>query len=438
MITETYTLIRTIKKLYPVQQFFKNRYFPDGKVYYSEKVLLEMKKQGRKIAPFVVPIVGGITMESEGYRAEEMDAPYIIPKMPITAKELEKKAFGENPNSGRTPEQRENEIEAEHLDDLRKAIYIRHEAMCTEIITTGQLLMKHYANAEDAANDKNADLKELRYFDDTFDNKYKLPKPFSEMTTSEKIKLLYQMSTILKKRGFRATDLVMTADVSMELMTDEKFLDFYDKARVNMGDIDQKEMPDGVVNNGTINVNGVLLTMFTYDNEFEDLDGEVKEMIPKGTLALLHPGLGETVYAQVTFVKDGKFKTYAEKIVPRIVADEKNNMVEVQTFSRPVPYPFHTDSWLVANIYDETDAVSYKASVPVTAPLQQAEEQEDTNAPKTEEEIAAIRTKAPLIEYGKSIGMTDEQVNDSMNLTELKEAVLNYQEEHYQEDGNNA
>lgn len=428
MVTETRKLIRTVKKLYPVVQFFKNRYFPDGPVYYSQKVLIETKNKGRKIAPFVVPVVGGIVMETEGYRAREIEAPYIAPKMPITAKELEQKAFGESPESDRTPENRENEIEAEHLDDLRQSILRRMESMCTSIITDGRIVMNHYASAEDAATNTNPDVKLLQFYDAHFENRYKMGKPFADMTASEKIMELYKMAAKLKKRGFKATDIVMTADVSMLLMTDEKFLDFYDKSKVNIGSIDQKEIPDGVTYNGSININGIVMSMFTYDNDFEDLDGAIKEMLPAGTIAFLHPEMGETVYAQVTFVKDGNFRSYADKIVPRVVADEKNNMMEVQTFSRPVPYPFHWDSWLVANIYD-----TESSSVSESDTTDQESGEEITL--KTAEEINAMTTKASLIEYGKYIGMTDEQVNDSMLVADLKTAILNYQEETYPESG---
>ena len=143
MVFETYTLIRTIKKMYPVIQFLKDRYFPDGKTFYSEKALIETKKKGRMVAPFVVPVVGGIPMERDGYRAYEVEAPYIAPKIPITAKDLERKAFGESPESGRSPEERENELEAECVDDLRNAILRRFEAMCGELLLSGKVLMKH-------------------------------------------------------------------------------------------------------------------------------------------------------------------------------------------------------------------------------------------------------------------------------------------------------
>ncbi len=438
MVHETYKLINTIKKMYPVIEFIHNRYFPDGQVYYSEKALIETKKKGKKVAPFVVPVVGGIVMENEGYRADEFEAPYIAPKKLITAQDLERKAFGESPDSGRTPEQRENEVQAERMDDLRVSILRRIELMCAEILTSGKVLMKHYATAEDAADGVKYSLKYLQFYDKEFKNRYTLSKKFQEMTAAEKIREFYEMASILRKRGIKATDMVMTADVSTELMTDEDFLEFYNKRRVEIGDINPTELPDGVICNGRINIAGTVMTMFTYDEEYEDLDGNVKPIFPKGTLAFLHPGLGETVYAQVTFVQGSNFKSYAEKIIPRLVADEKTNTIEVQEFSRPVPYPKDWDSWLIVNINDEpkpqgsgeeTEA-SGMQSREIVEEAFRAGMQEGTEI-KEEAEITAMNRKADVIAYAASIGM--DGLTEDMRLDELKDAVLNFQEEEFGE-----
>lgn len=427
MVVETYKLINTIKKMYPVVQFFKDRYFPDGKTYYSEKALIETKKGGRKVAPFVIPVVGGIVQDAKGYRAYEVKAPYIAPKMPIMAEELERKAFGESPESDRTPAQRENEIEAEHMDDMRHAIYRRQELMCTEIITTGRILMKHYGSAEDAVKDRNYKTQILQFYEKEFKNRYRFVKDFNSMTAAEKIQEFYKIALILKKRGVRATDIVMTGDVSMKLMTDQDFLEFYNKLHVGTGTIDQKELPDGVACNGDINVNGVIFKLFTYDEVYEDLDGTEKEFLPKGTIAFLHPNMGSTVYSQVTVVKGGGFVSYAERIVPRVVASEDNNIVEVQMFSRPVPYPLDWEGWLIANIYD-----------PVAASQDDADNSVDTDEPpqegvvlKSEAEIRAMTKKADVIAYAESIGLSG--LTTEMKLDELQTAVLNYQDETYGE-----
>ena len=428
MVTETYKLINAIKKMYPVVQFFKNRYFPDGKVYYSEKALIETKKKGRVIAPFVIPVVGGIALESEGYRAMEIEAPYIAPKKVITAAELEKKAFGESPESGRTPAQRENELEAEYMDDLRKSVSRRHELMCTELLLTGKVLMKHYANGDDAAKGVNYDLKYLQFYDKEFKNRYTFDGDFRKMSASLKIQEFYKMASELRKRGIRATDIVMASDVSMELMSKDDFLKFYDIAKVDFGDIKQTELPEGVVCNGRININGVVMTMFTYDEAYEDLDGQEKPFIPAGTILFLQPKMGETVYAQVTFFSGGSFKSYAEKIVPRFVGSEKENTAEVQVFSRPVPYPYDWEGWLVANINDKPEAGAGDSG------QQSAEEgipegQADSPALKTGDEINAMTKKADVIGYAESIGLNGLSTEQSLN--DLKTAVLNYQEENY-------
>ena len=428
MVTDTYKLINAIKKMYPVVQFFKNRYFPDGKVYYSEKALVETKKKGRAVAPFVIPVVGGIAVESEGYRAMEIEAPYIAPKKVITAAQLEKKAFGESPESGRTPAQRENELEAEYMDDLRKSVSRRHELMCTELLLTGKVLMKHYANGDDAAKGVNYDLKYLQFYDKEFKNRYTFSSSFKDMSASLKIQEFYKMASELRKRGIRATDIVMASDVSMLLMSDKDFLKFYDIAKVDFGDIKQTELPEGVVCNGRININGVVMTMFTYDEAYEDLDGQEKPFIPAGTILFLQPKMGETVYAQVTFFSGGSFKSYAEKIVPRFVGSEKENTAEVQVFSRPVPYPYDWEGWLVANINDKLETgtgnsagQAGKAGVP--------ESQADSPALKTSDEINAMTKKADVIGYAESIGLKGLSTEQSLN--DLKAAVLNYQEENY-------
>ncbi len=428
MVTDTYKLINAVKKMYPVVQFFKNRYFPDGKVYYSEKALVETKKKGRAVAPFVIPVVGGIALESEGYRAMEIEAPYIAPKKVITAAQLEKKAFGESPESGRTPAQRENELEAEYMDDLRKSVLRRHELMCTDLLLTGKVLMKHYANGDDAARGVNYDLKYLQFYDKEFKNRYTFDGDFRKMSASLKIQEFYKMASELRKRGIRATDIVMASDVSMELMSKDDFLKFYDIAKVDFGDIKQTELPEGVVCNGRININGVVMTMFTYDEAYEDLDGQEKPFIPAGTILFLQPGMGETVYAQVTFFSGGSFKSYAEKIVPRFVGSEKENAAEVQVFSRPVPYPYDWEGWLVANINDKPGAgagSSGQQSVEGGIP----EGQSDSPALKTGDEINAMTKKADVIGYAESIGLNGLSTEQGLN--DLKTAVLNYQEENY-------
>lgn len=416
MINETKILINTVKKMYPVATFFKDRYFPDGAVYYSEKALIEMKKKGRRIAPFVAPVVNGIVMERDGYKTMEVDAPYIAPKMPITPKMLEQKAFGENPYSGRTPAERENAIQLENIDDMRHAISRTMEEMCTDIILSGRTVMRHYSTANDAVKGTNYEEMELRFYDSAFENRYSFPKAFISMTAREKMDALWDMAAVLRKRGVAVTDLVMTNDVAKALMNDKDFLDYYDKRRVELGSLAPKELPNGVVCDGSINISGVTFVWFTYDNVYEDLDGTVKPLLPAGTIAMLHPNLGTTVYAQVTFVKNGHFSSYAQKMVPHTFADEQNNVIETGVFSRPVPYPLDAEGWLVANAYEAPDnSIAHTSGTAGTL--------------HTSAEIEAMATKDALIAYAEEIGLTG--LTKDSTLKQLKDSILEYQEEAY-------
>lgn len=420
MVMETTTLIDAVKKMYPVHMFFKNRYFPDGKVYYSEKALIEMKEGGKDIAPFVIPVSGGIPMKKQGYRAFEVKAPYIAPTMPITADDLEKKAFGESPESGRTPEDREDEVQAECMDEMRGAIERRKEKMCIDILTTGRVLMKHYATGNDAAKDKNAQEMILQFYDEEggFQNKFQLQKEFSSMSGRDKMQLIYDMAMELNGRGVKATDLILTKDVGPDFFLDKDVLEYFNIRRVDFGSMKPEELPDGVMSIGVYNISGIALTIFIYDNNYKDLDGTEKEFLPKGTIAMLKPAMGTTVYSQVTLVeKEGRFSSYAAPIVPRVVYDTKNNMAEVQMFSRPVPYPHDRKGWLVANIYDKVS----KSDI-----SEPAGQEEDSISFKSTEEINAM-TKAQLLEYGESIGV--EGLTSSMLVDEIRATILDYQAE---------
>lgn len=432
MIKETHTLVEAVKKMYPVVTFFKDRYFPDGKIFYATKVLIESKKGGRKVAPFVVPVVNGIVMTADGYRTDLVTAPMIAPKMTITAEALENKAFGESPDSNRSPEDRERELQSEYTDELRSAVSRRHELMCADIITTGQTEMEHYATAEDAAKGTNPSVEILRYYDENFGNKYTIPGDFTKMNIKEKLGVVYTITSTLRKRGVRCTDWVMTNDVSQLFMLDPDFLEMYNKRDVSIGSIDAKELPDGVVFNGTINVGGVLLNMFSYDNEYEDLDGKLKPFLPKGTMAFLAPELGRTAYGQVTFMEDGTFKSYAEKMVPRLLTSDTNNVAEVLVYSRPVPYPLDWEGWIVTNIYEK--AVSSDADSHSNASAQKAVVDDATSGGvdiKTAEEINKMSSKASVIAYAESIGKTG--LSDSSTLSDLKNAVIDYQQENFGE-----
>ena len=80
---ETHTLLMAVERLTPANSFLRDRYFPTNvasDVFATDDVLVEYKDGSKKLAPFVAPRKGGVTILRSGYTMER----YINCKFGIT------------------------------------------------------------------------------------------------------------------------------------------------------------------------------------------------------------------------------------------------------------------------------------------------------------------------------------------------------------------
>ena len=120
-IYQTKTMLAAVKQMTPATAFLRDRYFPSaaGDQFPTEEVLIEYKDStGKKLAPVVLPRKGSISVEREGYTVEKMVPPLVAPSRPLTIDDLNKKGFGEDLFSDRTPAQRQAEILIQDLADF--------------------------------------------------------------------------------------------------------------------------------------------------------------------------------------------------------------------------------------------------------------------------------------------------------------------------------
>ena len=286
-IYDTRTLIKTAKKIYPVLNWFRNRYFPtsDQDIFPTAKVLIEYKEGNRKMAPFVIPRKGGITMEREGYTAVEYEPPYIAPKRPLTIDDLNKKGFGEDLYSEYTPEQRQAQVLGEDIAELTAMVDRREEWMCGEVLFSGEVIMKHYAEAYGEGKPIE---KVLRYYDTTFQNIYTPAVLWSE-ANSTIYDDLDAMVKILTTAGCQAADLNMASDVYSRFINNKGVKELLDNRSMNIGNINPVVTPEGVAHVGNIIVRGKKLDIFVYDEVYEDEDGDLMPFMPAGKLFISAP-----------------------------------------------------------------------------------------------------------------------------------------------------
>ena len=95
---DTHTLLMSVQQLVPVPSFLKDRYFPTNAatdIFSTDDVLVEFRDGSKKLAPFVAPRKGGVTMLRNGYTMERYTPPFVAPKRSLSIDDLKKRGFGE-------------------------------------------------------------------------------------------------------------------------------------------------------------------------------------------------------------------------------------------------------------------------------------------------------------------------------------------------------
>lgn len=144
------TLNRAVQSRVYTGSFFLNRFFKKEMPASSATVEIDVVKSGgRKLAPIVSPIKGGVAVAKEGFESRIFKPPYLHPKTVITVKDLTQRLAGESPYAPHlSPEARNARIAAEHLVKLDDTIERRKEAMAVQAVVEGKISMKGIAGAD--------------------------------------------------------------------------------------------------------------------------------------------------------------------------------------------------------------------------------------------------------------------------------------------------
>ena len=92
---DTHTLLMAVQQLVPAATFLRDRYFPTNDasdIFATEDVLVEYRDGTRKLAPFVAPRKGGVTILRKGYNMERYTPPFVAPRRTLTLDELKEVA----------------------------------------------------------------------------------------------------------------------------------------------------------------------------------------------------------------------------------------------------------------------------------------------------------------------------------------------------------
>jgi hypothetical protein len=352
-IYDTYFMLAAVEELPPMRTFFHSRYFATNAnldIFGTSRVYVDFMGGSKKMAPFVMPRIGGISILRDGFKTFELEPPNISLKRALTIDQLKERGFGEALNSMMTPADREQQTLINDLRELDDRITRREEWMAVQTILNNGCIMKHITDREDVAFEET----EARYYDGA-DNPavYTPAAPWAKDDESWR-KDVRAMAKALTSRGLPATDLIMSADVGDFVEEDEWFKARLDNRRMDYGSLAPAELPDGATFLGRLNFGGNILNLIISGEDYEGDDGGSVPYLPPGSVIVTAPDCGRTIYGGVTQMEDDEtFHTVAGSRVPKYDADKKHDTKEVRLTSKPLMAPRRMNPWMVAkNVFN--------------------------------------------------------------------------------------
>ncbi len=332
--------------------FLRDRYFPTGAgdMFPTEEVLVEYKDAtGNKLAPVVLPRKGNISVAREGYKTEKLTPPLVAPSRPLTIDDLNKKGFGEDLFSDRTPAERQAEILVQDLADFDEMITNREEFIAAQCIFNNGYILKQYA---DKYGTGEFEAFELKFYEDANSAIYTPSADWAKDTDIAKILGdLFLMTRMLTTKGNNASEVLVGSDVADVLMSNTSLKAAMDLNRYNIGEVAPVALPQGAARLGRLNVRGRMIDLITYDGTYKDEEsGELKSYVPEKQICVTAPGAGRGLYGCVTQMEqaDGNWHSYMGKRVPRYWADKDGR--ELTVSSRPLFVPRTKDAFITSTV----------------------------------------------------------------------------------------
>ena len=330
--------------LMPREYSFLYDYFAhDAGAVEDDKAIYDFRKGSRRMAPTVHPGTGGVLMDRDGYETREIGFCCIAPERLIEADNLKGRAFGEQVLGAMTPAERAKKMQARDLVDMRRAIQRRREWMVRQVLLTGKLSVFTYTNeGRGISASMVADYGFTNFF--TPDTAWNQPGAVIDDDMHEIFDLVYE--------GLGYVDrIVMAPDVAAALRDNSNYIRLFDGRNIDMGKLNSQYRGSGLRFIGW-NSDGV--EMFSLSGTFVDDDGQVKPILPSGTLIAGSGDILNVPHGPVTQVEEtgqnAQHKTYIKKEVPLRYGSIDANAVKNRLTSCPTVVPFNVDAWAVANV----------------------------------------------------------------------------------------
>jgi len=339
----TYNLVQAMERAKQPASFLLDTFFPIMPTpSVQSHIMVEYRKGGRKLAPFIVPGGKGVNTEREGSQVDIYQPPVMAARRVVTPYDIENRSFGENIYSTMSAAQRATALQAHDLNDLQNMIVNRKNKMAADILTTGKTVIKGYAD------DGKQVVTDTVAFDWT--QEAKVSKSWADSTADIFADIVNASEMIQESAGMVPTVMICGKNVARYFLNNEKIMKWLavpNNQNLSMMAIQPRITSPQVTRIGMIQM--LNLEVYSYAETYKDDDGMVKPFIDPDDVIIAIPGRGRQLHAAVNLLNPAgdSFETYASAYVPQYTSDRSDNVMALTLYSRCVLAPEFADDWAV-------------------------------------------------------------------------------------------
>ena len=146
-LNTTMTLIEAVENIQQPASFLADTFFSNKSFVTTDYIGVEYRKENRKLAPFLSKNTRGVDIARTKSRVKFYSPVTIGARRSIGIGDVSLRQFGEVPYiyNAPTAEERQARLQAQDLVELLRLVKNRKEAMASELLQTGKLRIKAFA-----------------------------------------------------------------------------------------------------------------------------------------------------------------------------------------------------------------------------------------------------------------------------------------------------
>ena len=335
----TRTLMNSVEIAKRPRMFLRDTFFPNTFESNSEYVDVDIFVGKRRVAPFVSPLHEGRVIERQGFTTSSFKPAYIKEKTAYNPQDFFNRMMGEQLHlPSQSPAARIEMQLNKDIEDLLEMIDRREELMVRDILEDGQITIAGDGIPSSTLNfQRDANHTVTLTGTALWTDAASLPQ-----------ENLRDWRRLISQNGGRSADVaVLGADVYDALENNTKFQALLDNRRIDTGQVNVRELPDGVTAIGSLF--GGALDLFTYDEWYIDpADGVEKPMMPVNKVIVGSSRSRATRhYGAIQDMAAGLIPTRAW---PKSWDEEDPSVRWVMVQSAPLPVPHETNAFVAATV----------------------------------------------------------------------------------------